>query len=82
MTYTVQKGDTLSKIALKHGTTVSALAALNNIRNVNVIRTGQVLRLPLAEFSTEKYTELGKAVEKVVEDVENLESFKRLCDLL
>ena len=44
-TYTVQKGDTLSKIAKANGTTVDALAKLNNISNVNLIYVGQVLKL-------------------------------------
>ncbi len=43
-TYTVKKGDTLSGIASKLGSTVSKLAGLNNIKNVNLINTGQVLR--------------------------------------
>lgn len=41
--YTVKKGDTLSAIAKKYGTTVSALAKLNNISNPNYIVVGQVL---------------------------------------
>lgn len=44
-TYTVKKGDTLSKIAAANGTTVSELAKLNNITNVNLIYVGQVLKL-------------------------------------
>lgn len=44
-TYTVKKGDTLSKIAKANGTTVDALAKLNNIKNVNLIYVGQVLKL-------------------------------------
>ena len=43
VTYTVQKGDTLTKIAKKYGTTVDAIAKLNNIKNVNYITVGQVL---------------------------------------
>ena len=43
--YTVKRGDTLSAIARKHNTTVAALAKLNNIKNVNVINVGQVLKL-------------------------------------
>ena len=43
VTYTVKKGDTLSAIARKYGTTVTALAKLNNISNVNLIYVGQVL---------------------------------------
>ena len=45
MAYTVQKGDTLSKIAKQNNTTVDELVRLNNIRNPNLIRTGQTLNL-------------------------------------
>lgn len=45
-TYTVKKGDTLSEIAAKYGTTVDALVKLNGIKNPNLIITGQVLKLP------------------------------------
>jgi LysM repeat protein len=44
-TYTVKKGDTLSAIAQRYGTTVKAIAAENKISNVNVIRVGQKLRI-------------------------------------
>lgn len=44
-TYTVKRGDTLSAIAKKYGTTVSKLASLNNISNVNYIYVGQVLKI-------------------------------------
>jgi lysozyme len=45
-TYTVQRGDTLSLIAIRFGTTVAALAAANNITNPNAIQVGQVLVIP------------------------------------
>lgn len=45
-TYTVKKGDTLSHIAKRHGTTVNRLASLNNIKNVNKIYVGQKIKLP------------------------------------
>lgn len=45
-TYTVVKGDTLSKIAKKYGTTVDTLVALNGIKNKNLITVGQVIKLP------------------------------------
>ena len=45
--YTVRSGDTLSAIARKYGTTVSAIQKLNSklIRNVNLIRTGWKIRV-------------------------------------
>lgn len=43
VTYTVQKGDTLSEIAEKFDTTVDELATLNRIQDVNTIYIGQVL---------------------------------------
>ncbi len=43
--YTVQRGETLSGIARRCGTTVHALASLNHLGNPNLIRYGQVLRL-------------------------------------
>lgn len=43
--YTVKRGDTLSGIAAKYGTTVSKLVSLNNIKNANLIYAGQKLRI-------------------------------------
>jgi LysM repeat protein len=45
-THTVVRGDTLGTIARRAGTTVSALVQLNRLANPNLIRVGQVLRLP------------------------------------
>ncbi len=44
--YTVQRGDTLAKIGARYGWSVSYLAAVNRIRNINVIYVGQVLLIP------------------------------------
>lgn len=43
--YTVKRGDTLSGIAKKYGTTYQKIAALNGIKNPNVIYAGQKLRI-------------------------------------
>jgi LysM repeat protein len=45
-TYVVQQGDTLSIIATRFGTTVSALQAANGLGNSDVINVGQVLVIP------------------------------------
>jgi membrane-bound lytic murein transglycosylase D len=44
--YTVRRGDTLSGIALRFGTTVSSLKSFNNIGRRNHIYIGQVIQLP------------------------------------
>lgn len=44
-TYTVQSGDTLSKIASSHNTSVTAIAQENNISNINLISVGQILKI-------------------------------------
>ena len=46
--YIVKRGDTLSRIATKHGMTEEALMDLNSIRNRNFVYEGQVLALDLA----------------------------------
>ncbi len=44
--YTVVRGDTLSRIALRYGTTWRVLASLNGLANPNLLYVGQRLRLP------------------------------------
>ena len=45
ISYTVVKGDNLSKIAVKFDTTVYEIAKINQIKNVNIIYVGQVLKI-------------------------------------
>lgn len=44
--YTVQRGDTLFRIALRYGWSVTYLAQVNHLANPNSIRAGQVLLIP------------------------------------
>jgi spore germination protein len=46
VTYIVQAGDYLGKIALHYGTTVDAIRALNNLHPSDPIFPGQVLYIP------------------------------------
>ncbi len=45
VTYKVKSGDTLSAIAKKYNTTVTAIAKKNSIKDVNKIYVGQVLKI-------------------------------------
>lgn len=45
ITYTVKKGDTLSGIAARYGTTYQKIAKDNGISNPNKIYPGQVLKI-------------------------------------
>ncbi len=51
--YTVKKGDTLTSIAKKFGTTVNALKRLNNISDPNKLKVGD--RLIVSEGSSSRY---------------------------
>jgi len=50
--YTVVKGDTLSGIASKYGTTYQKLAEYNNIPNPNLIKVGQKIKIPKGNTPT------------------------------
>ena len=46
MNYKIKSGDTLSQIAKDNNTSVSELAKLNNIKNVDFIKAGDTLKIP------------------------------------
>jgi LysM repeat protein len=50
--YVVKSGDTLTRIATRHGTTVAALKALNNLAT-DRINVGQKLKIPVKAPATE-----------------------------
>ena len=43
--YIIKKGDTLSKIAVENGTTVSIICKLNNMKKTDVLRIGRRIRV-------------------------------------
>ena len=46
--YQVQRGDSLHRIARRFNTTVSALAALNDLEQLHLLKVGQTLYIPVA----------------------------------
>lgn len=83
MTHTVKKGDTLSAIAQKYGTTVEALVASNGIKNKNLIYTGQMLTIPTAQTSKPDNTNLVyNALVTCLDAIEDLPEYKQLEALL
>lgn len=72
-TYTVQPGDNLFRIALRHNLTVQALAQANNITNPGLIQVGQVLSIPPSQtMPTQPQTPSGCANVYVVKPGDNL----------
>ncbi|MEM7067508.1 MAG: LysM peptidoglycan-binding domain-containing protein [Pseudomonadota bacterium] len=67
--YAVQSGDSLSKIAARHGTTVSALKRANGLSN-NTIRIGQKLTIPSAGYDTTVTSSVRNQVFDVPEGVD------------
>lgn len=74
-TYTVKAGDTLAKIAKANDTTVQTLVSLNGIANPNLIRVGQIIKLP-AEESSAKTLKIGAKV-KIKSGATDLNSGKK-----
>ena len=62
--YTVKAGDTLSEIAKKNKTTISAIMKASGIENANKIRVGQKIKIADAEGNIGPY---GKRTEKEME---------------
>ena len=60
--YTVQSGDSLSKIAARYGLYYPDIAALNNIAVMDKILVGQRLRLRAANSTNNKPSNLSKIV--------------------
>ncbi len=68
MTYTVQSGDVLWKIAEKFETTVDALIELNHLENPDLIRPGQILKIPSKQETPDEEVE---ALKKEIEELKN-----------
>lgn len=62
--YSIKAGDTLSGIAAKHGTTVSALCKANHLGANSVIYVGKKLKVPGSSHSGSSTSSTGSAVPK------------------
>ena len=60
--YTVVRGDTLSSIAAKYGTTYQVLAQYNGIANPNIISVGQKIRIPGTAAPKKSIDEIAREV--------------------
>ena len=52
--YTIQKGDTLYKIARKHNTTTTRVLLANNMRRGAKLTKGKIIKVPVDTFSLER----------------------------
>ena len=64
-TYTVQKGDTLRKIAKAFGVSVQEILAVNEISNPDEIRKGMELYLPKVETEKRYIVQRGDTLRKI-----------------
>lgn len=84
ITYKIKKGDTLSEIAEYYGTTVSTLASINNIKDVDKIYAGNTLKIPTNNSSYIEYTikkgdtlsEIAKEHGTTVKKLQSINSIK------
>jgi LysM repeat protein len=65
--YIVKPGDTLSRIADEHQTTVDEIMAANNLSDPNLIEVGQRLTIPSGQVATDATTEPPATTEQPAE---------------
>ena len=73
-TYTVQKGDTLSAIAKKNGTTVDEIVSKNSIQDANKISIGQNLTINETTEETTEPSVTTEATEATAESTQSTQS--------
>ncbi len=54
--YIVRKGDTLGKIAKRHGLSINQIAKANNLKNKKIVRIGQKLVIPVLPSQEIRYS--------------------------
>lgn len=77
----IRKGQTLSSIASRYGTTVSALIAANNITNKNRLHVGQTIRIPTDKYyAPPKYKATAKSSEKIIYVVKRGDTLQKIAN--
>ncbi len=66
--HVVRSGESLSKIAMRYGVSMSAVAAANSLRNVNALTVGQQLVIPLSGASAVAVQEEMRAAPAVAKE--------------
>ena len=79
--YTVKSGDTLWGIAQRYSSTVSKIAADNNIKNPDLIHPGDVLIINTGEKSNDGQA-LADALSDCLRAIEALPEFQKLEEML
>lgn len=64
-THTVKRGENLSRIAAKYGTTVKTLRRMNGLRSANQLRVGQRLKLPRGGGQDSHLVQRGETLAKI-----------------
>ena len=84
--YTVKAGDTLTRIAYRHGVTVDQIAKVNRITNPDKIKVGQVLEIPKAQTTGSADAETGQtlaeAIRACISAIEDLPEYQALERML
>ena len=78
----VRRGETLSKIAQRYRTSVSAIARLNRLRRIHLIRPGQRLKIPFRgrrSYASSRPLKLVKEGEKLVYIVRRGDSLYKIA---
>lgn len=87
LTYTVVKGDTLSGIVSKFNNTVvrisvEELVKVNNIKNKNLIRRGQKLKIPVIKQTGAQDGKLQAAITSCLDAIAHLPEYQALMALM
>lgn len=80
--YTVKRGDTLSAIAAKYGTTYQKIAAHNGITNPNLISVGQKIKIPTASGQSFRKGDKVRVTKAVTYDGKSFKTYYDAYDVI